>query len=235
MNDQFDWREPNDDDDDDPFLWDEDRWEEALRESDERSEKFGQLIEKYGTDEESMEKIFDEMGWTDLYDTIYDMTFPSDEESDEYLDADDVIQESKLITELESEEDDIAHPIGQYAYELASYVLKIEGRDDISFSEHPLIIMINGFLECCGNLAAAGYMHSWAEDEEDDDLQPQGLTLALLKRASKNLLRSIAMLNRLEHQKILTPLLINHLRTNGRKLMIDLNKEIKLIRNKHDW
>lgn len=44
--------------------WDEHDYERFLKESDARTDKFGELLDKYGDSEEAQEKIAEEMGWT---------------------------------------------------------------------------------------------------------------------------------------------------------------------------
>ena len=58
---KFDNRAEND-----PEIWDEHRWEEFFRESDKRTEKYSQLLDKYMDHPDRDRIIADEMGWTHL-------------------------------------------------------------------------------------------------------------------------------------------------------------------------
>ena len=63
----------------DPEIWNEHRWEEFFRESDKRSEKYTQLLEKYMDHPERDKIIAEEMGWSRLLDE-------DDDEHDEWMD-----------------------------------------------------------------------------------------------------------------------------------------------------
>jgi len=45
-------------------VWDEHDYEKFLKESDARTDKYGELLDKYGSSDEAHEKIAKEMGWT---------------------------------------------------------------------------------------------------------------------------------------------------------------------------
>lgn len=55
-------------DENDPEIWDEHRWEEFFRESDKRTEKYSQLLDKYMDHPDRDRIIAEEMGWTHLLD-----------------------------------------------------------------------------------------------------------------------------------------------------------------------
>ncbi|RME00054.1 MAG: hypothetical protein D6814_04375 [Calditrichaeota bacterium] len=217
--------------DEDPDEWDDERWEQELEELDKRGEKFRALIDKYGIDQAGLEKIFREMGWEDLWEKMQQARLNEPEEEEGPVSEEEVLFESKLATGEESLLGEIRHPLGREAHALMMLVMKIELPRDADYPEHPLIVMINGFLNCNSELAGAGYMQTWA-DETDDYEQPRGLTIALLKRARKALQRGLIMLNYLEQKRMLNALLVESLRGQGRKLMSDLTAEIKLLKSK---
>lgn len=55
-----------------PEIWNEHRWEEFFRESDKRTEKYSQLLDKYMDHPDRDKIIAEEMGWTHLIDDIDD-------------------------------------------------------------------------------------------------------------------------------------------------------------------
>jgi len=55
-----------------PEIWDEHRWEEFFREADKRTDKYSQLLDKYMDHPERDRIIAEEMGWTHLLDEIDD-------------------------------------------------------------------------------------------------------------------------------------------------------------------
>jgi len=55
-------------DENDPEIWDEHQWEEFFRESDRRTEKYSQLLDKYMDHPDRDRIIAEEMGWTHLLD-----------------------------------------------------------------------------------------------------------------------------------------------------------------------
>ena len=66
----------------DPEIWDEHQWEEFFRESDKRTEKYSQLLDKYMDHPDRDKIIAREMGWTHLLDETDD---DADEWIDEYI------------------------------------------------------------------------------------------------------------------------------------------------------
>lgn len=61
-----------DEDENDPEIWDEDRWEEFLREADKRTDKYSQLLDEYMDHPDRDRIIFEEMGWSRLLDETDD-------------------------------------------------------------------------------------------------------------------------------------------------------------------
>lgn len=62
-----------------PEIWDEHRWEEFFRESDKRTDKYSELLDKYMDYPDRDRIIAEEMGWTHLLDEM-------DDEADEWMD-----------------------------------------------------------------------------------------------------------------------------------------------------
>ncbi len=74
-------------------MWDEYDWERFLREQDQKTEKYMQLLEKYLDDPQRDEIIAREMGWTQLLDAKdwsaeVDALLDEDPEEDDDLDPD---------------------------------------------------------------------------------------------------------------------------------------------------
>lgn len=66
-------------DENEPDIWDENRWEEFFRESDKRTDKYSQLLDKYMDHPDCDRIIAEEMGWTHLLDEM-------DDEHEEWMD-----------------------------------------------------------------------------------------------------------------------------------------------------
>lgn len=87
---------------DEPEIWDEHRWEEFFRESDRRTEKYSQLLDKYMDHPDRDRIIAEEMGWTDLLDEDDDVDeeWMDDMIADEFEEG----EEWKQLTGYESTE-----------------------------------------------------------------------------------------------------------------------------------
>ena len=67
-----------------PEIWDEYRWEEFFRESDKRTEKYSQLLDKYMDHPDRDRIIAEEMGWTHLLDENESKDWIDEFDFDEY-------------------------------------------------------------------------------------------------------------------------------------------------------
>lgn len=99
-----------------PEIWDEHQWEEFFKESDRRTEKYSQLLDKYMDHPDRDRMIAEEMGWTHLLDENDD-TFNDwmEEFTDEYEEG----EEWKQLTGYEPTEFDSFEdlPLHQLAFE----------------------------------------------------------------------------------------------------------------------
>lgn len=81
MSDYNEWPEKSDENED-PQIWDEYKWEEFMQESDKRTEHYILLLEKYKDHPDSKRLIAIEMGWDHISDELddeEDWMFPSDD------------------------------------------------------------------------------------------------------------------------------------------------------------
>lgn len=222
-----DWHPADEEpDEDDPFDWDEHRWEEALQDTDEHREMFGRLLDKYGTDADGLKKILEEMGWTHFADAFEEDLEPEEERSE----VDQIVKISQEMSQDDAAYDGIISQLGQQTYELTTHVLKLEAGNLARSADHPLVILINCVLDCCGNLAGAGYMRTWSE-EEDQNLTPKGLKLALLKRSRQQLGQAVTLLGTPDCLQSLTPSEIKYVELRVCKLIALLEDEITLLRS----
>lgn len=81
MSDYSDWPGKSDENDE-PEIWDEHRWEEFMQESDKRTEQYMLLLEKYKDHPDRKRLIATEMGWDHITDEM-------DEEEDSFNFSDD--------------------------------------------------------------------------------------------------------------------------------------------------
>lgn len=105
--------------DDHPEIMDEFQWEEFMKKSDERAEKFGQLMEKYADDPDCEKNVAREMGWTWLLEALEaeekgELPEPDEEEYVPDEDNDEEGEEWKKSTGFASEEDNDVHKISAY-------------------------------------------------------------------------------------------------------------------------
>lgn len=222
-----DWHPADEEpDEDDPFDWDEHRWEKALQDSDERREMFGRLLDKYGTDADSLRKILEEMGWTPFADAFEEDSEPEEEHSE----VDQIVKISQELSRDDAAYEGIISQLGQQVYDLTTHVLKLEAGSFAMSADHPVVVLINCVLDCCGNLAGAGYMRTWSE-EEDQNLTPKGLKLALLKRSRLQLAQAATLLKSPKRLQSLTLSKVKYVETRIRELLTLLEDEIVLVRS----
>jgi hypothetical protein len=116
----------------DDEIWDEYKWEEFFRESDKRTEKYMQLMDKYMDHPDRDRIIAEEMGWTHLLDETED-------DRKDWIDEYEEGEEWKQSTGYEPEEFDNFEnfPLYQKAYEFAIDAKnlirdRLKGRNDES-------------------------------------------------------------------------------------------------------
>lgn len=101
--------------------WDEFRWEEFMKEADKRTEKYGELWEKYQDDPDRDKKIVEEMGWTRLLEELESQADTSGSMDEEGEDEDEEGEEWKQHSDASSYDiDGFSHqPLFEKAHEYA--------------------------------------------------------------------------------------------------------------------
>jgi hypothetical protein len=111
-----DFTDPEFDADDDPEIMDEFQWEEFMKKSDERTEKYGKLMEKYFDHPDRDKIIAREMGWTWLLDALEAQErgeLPEHEE-DDYIEEEDEGEEWKKASQFHPDRDEEREKIPAY-------------------------------------------------------------------------------------------------------------------------
>lgn len=202
--------------------WDEHDYEKFLKESDARTDKYIELLDKYGDSDEADEKIAKEMGW-----------FSEDEDKDDRMS----VEEMNRITEavlnepppepephregidwIRTEDGDIVHPLQHRCFESAMKFwhqadelgLKNSADDDL----HNFIFE---FQTAAAKLAGA--LDGVAEGR---DFAASAFTVACLKRALNHLHKSQAGLEAVAPKKILPEQMI----AGARKELFEIREGI---------
>ena len=188
--------------------WDEIRYEQFLRESDARTERYGRLLEKYADHPDSERIIAREMGWTWLEEALdrqeqekeqeqeqekesKDLEVTDDENEDEFEDDElpppDPMREG--IDWVRDKRGRISHPIKKRVDEALHALL-----DELEAAGHfpdeqdeQLADFVSGFMTL--NAKLAGALGGLARG---DDLLEAGLVIAWLKRVLDILNKTIA-------------------------------------------
>jgi hypothetical protein len=111
-----DFTDPEFDADDDPEIMDEFQWEEFMKKSDERTEKYGKLMERYFDHPDRDKIIAREMGWTWLLDALEAQErgeLPEHEE-DDYIEEEDEGEEWKKASQFYNDRDKEREKIPAY-------------------------------------------------------------------------------------------------------------------------
>jgi hypothetical protein len=185
--------------------WDEHDYEKFLKESDARTDKYGELLEKYGDSDEAQQKIAKEMGWVhELTDEeaeaerhrIEEMNRACEEALNEPPPEPEPHREG--IDWIRTKNGDIAHPLqhrcAQSALKFWKQARKIgmEKRPDKALEQ-----FISEFQTAAAKLAGA--LNGIAEGRGFAD---DALTVAWLKRALNHLHKSQAALEAVAPKKI---------------------------------
>lgn len=196
-------RKPDDED------WDEFDYESFMKECDARSEKYAELLDKYGFSDDAQEMIDEEMGWD---------TEPSDDLPDE---IDEIYEET--LNEPEPEPDParqgidwirtndghIRHPLQHRCYQSAArFSDKIEQMGLDRTKDKDLDQFLFEFQMTAVKLAGA--LDTIAQGRYTP---PPAFTVAYLKRALDHLHRSQSGLENLVNRKVLAEKLISSART----------------------
>lgn len=205
--------------------WDEHDYEKLLKESDARTNKYLELIEKYGDSDEAEEKIAKEMGW------LKELT------PDEQAEEDRRIEEMNRITEealdepppepdplregidwIRTEDGDLRHPLQHRCFESAMKFwdqvdeLNLLGSEDKDIDDFIFEFQTTG-------AKLAGALNGLARGEGFSD---DAFTVACLKRALNHLHKSQAGLESVAQKKLLPHTLI----TEARKELFEIREGI---------
>lgn len=156
----------------DDKIWDEYDWERFLRQQEQRTEKYMELLEKYMDDPRRDEIIAREMGWPHLV----------DEETREWEDEVDA-QFEREVAEFEKANESPEHamfafqrhPLYQQTVAFTMELDEVFDSTPEGTQEHPATITLHSQV----TLAAA----KLAAALNDDDAAELGMTIAYLKRA----------------------------------------------------
>lgn len=153
-----------------PEIWDEFQWEKFLQEQERNTEKYFQLMEKYGNDPDRDEKIAVEMGWQ------------WSEEQGTWAEMDEMMAEELAVEDEEDDTDGLGSyfqspvyaDILQLHHAIESWM---ESLPDLQ--TNPLAITVAAKTALCSAKLAAAL----SQDEDAPEETEIGMVLAYLKRA----------------------------------------------------
>ena len=205
--------------------WDEHDYEEFLKESDARTDKYMELLDKYGDSDEAQEKIAKEMGWD------------RDEESEDDEDDRISIEEMNAICEaaanepppepdphregidwIRTERGDLCHPLQHRCFEssvrffLKARELGLENSDNEDLQQFIFEFQTTG-------AKLAGALNPLARGE---GIPEHAFTVARLKRALDHLHKSQAGLEALAPKQLLPEPMV----TEARKELFEIREGI---------
>lgn len=191
--------------------WDEFRCEQFLRESDARTEKYGQLLKKYADHPESERIIAHEMGWTWLTEALDEQEKNPPSAAESQVDEDNIFDETELdepapdpalegIDWVHDGEDRYVHPVQKRAKD-ALYAMLDELKALGLFPEcddDDLGDFVGHFMTLGAKLAGAlgGIARGWYAPDA-------GMTIAQLKRALEILNDALAAADRVAAKPLL--------------------------------
>ncbi|MHA3771942.1 hypothetical protein ACXR0O_10440 [Verrucomicrobiota bacterium sgz303538] len=189
--------------------WDEFRHEQALRESEALTEKFGKLLEKYRNHPERDRIIAQEMGWQWVDDALDEQSGAADlsEEADVLEETDEEFEqpqpepnpEREGIDWIRTPDGEIRHPLQHRAFELvASLDAFCKERGLLQDADADLVELISLTAILTGKLAGA-----LSDLAEGTDLYEPGFVVALLKRALEVLNEALSALEALAEKPVL--------------------------------
>jgi len=225
--------------------WDEIRYEQFLRESDARTERYGRLLEKYADHPDSERIIAREMGWTWLEEALDQQEKEKEQEQEQETDA----LEAKV-----HKEDDDAFEEDMEDYELPPPDPMREGidwvRDGRGRISHPIQKRANDALHLLlDELEAAGHFPEEQDEQladfvscfmtvsaklagalggiaRGDDLFEPGMVIAWLKRILEILNQTIAAADAIKDKRFLAAERFTYYR---RELFVIREKILELI------
>jgi hypothetical protein len=195
--------------------WDEHDYEKFLKESDARTDKYIELIEKYGDSEEAQEKIAKEMGWNREWteeeaeqelQRIEEMNRACEEALNEPPPEPDAHREG--IDWIRTKNGDFAHPLQHRCAECAVKYWRLARKAGMEkLADEDLNQFIFEFQTTGAKLAGA--LNGFAEGR---GFSSGAFTTALLKRALNHLHKSQARLEAIASKKILSARSVNRAR-----------------------
>jgi hypothetical protein len=206
--------------------WDEHDYEKFFKESDARTDKYGELLDKYGHSDEAQEKVDREMGWT-----RDDMTPEELEEEQRHINemnaaCEDALKEPEPqpdparegIDWIRTEDGDLRHPLQHRCFESS---LRYRGHvQDIGLNDlrHKDLEQFLFEFQTTG-VKLAGALGCIARG----DYRPEGaFTVAYLKRALDHLHKSQAGLGFVATKKLLSAQFLEE----ARKEMFEIRESI---------
>ena len=197
--------------------WDEHDFEKLMKESDARTDKYMELLDKYGDSEAAEEKIAKEMGWDQ--DVLEDLTDDDEGMSISEMNAICEAAASKPPPEPEPHREgidwirtgdgEIRHPLQHRCFESAMKLwhatdeLGLDKSDDADLQQFVFEFQTTG-------AKLAGALNGIAEDHGTAD---PAFTVAYLKRALDHLHKSQAGLEAVAPKKLLPEKMISDART----------------------
>jgi hypothetical protein len=197
--------------------WDEHDYEKFLKESDPRTDKYVELLDKYGTSEAAHRKIAEEMGWD--RDDGNEQKWMSEQELNEVCKAADIHLEPleepnpdpkrEGIDWMRNENGDIRHPLQHRCLQASAKArLQVEALGLDTGAEPDLDEFLFEFYITGSKLAGA--LGRIARGDSDTDW---AFTVACLKRALDHLHRAQAGLEAVAPKKLLPEAMVAESRT----------------------
>ena len=161
--------------------WDEFEWERFLRQQDEKTEKYMELMEQYIDDPRRDEIIAREMGWSELLDTRDedDEIEAMANEDWKFSDEDSLAENDPEFSLSETFED---HSLYRAAFSLTVWIDQLFD-DNPSLQNEPAAVKLATYSAMASAKLAAAL--------SDDDADEIGMTIAYLKRALKAITTSM--------------------------------------------
>jgi len=177
-------------------VWDEFEWERFLKEQDEKTEKYMELMEKYIDDPRRDEIIAREMGWPELVEPCEG----DDVEAVEITEAEEWESENNSSSlgeeELASPDSFEDHALYKAAFALTIWI-------DQLFDECPALQNEPSAVKLATHSALASA--KLAAALSDDDVDEIGMTIAYLKRALKAITVSMEGAAQLLAERLISP------------------------------
>jgi len=200
--------------------WDEQDYEKFLRECDARTDKYGELLDKYGDSEEAEEKIAEEMGWNRPDDderlSLEEINALCEGATNEPPPEPDPLTEG--INWMRAGDGEIRHPLQHRCHESATKFQRLVGglgldsAADLDLDQFIFEFQITG-------AKLAGALSSLAREA---DLVDPAFTVAYLKRALGHLHQSQAGLEAVAQKTLLPPGMI----AEARRELFEIREEI---------